>query len=152
MADKIVGTRQDTWAVQLWVNGSNFGIWDTLTGGEKDSDATSYKPGNMGDPYSLGGWPTLGNVVLSRNYRLVRDHDQALPLLLAAAGDGDVTVYQWPLDKSKKPYNKAIKRTGTLKRVTPPPVDSKSSDAAMVEVEIVLDGDITTAAATLTGV
>jgi hypothetical protein len=143
MPDTIQGVRQDMYSVTLTVDGIDYGVWDTKSGGEKDSDATSYRPGAMGAQYSLGGWPTLGNITLSRNARLVRDHELALPKLLAAVGTGECVCLQQPLDKQKKPHKSAVKHTGTLKRVTPPPHDSRSQDAAMVEVEIVLHDDIT---------
>lgn len=143
MADTILGTRKDTWAVSLTVDGVDYGIWDTLTGGEKGSNATSYTPGNMGAPYSLGGTIALGDVTLGRNYRLVRDHDQAMPKLLAAVNTGQCVIQQQPLEKNKKAHGRALKRTGLLMTVTPPEVDGNSADAAIVTVSIKLDGDVT---------
>jgi hypothetical protein len=142
----IQATRQDTWQITLSVEhpqnpGSmiNYGVWDKKSGGEVDSEEKVYHPGGMVPPISLGGRKTPGNVTLSRNYRLGRDHDN-VQQLFDAVGGSRVVVAQQPLDKQGNVYGRPIVYNGTLKRVTPPEHDSEGSDAAMIEVEITIDG------------
>lgn len=133
------GTRQDTFVVRLTINNVPWGVWDKRSGGEVDSDSTIYHPGNMREQQDLGGRILAGNVVLSRNYDLFDDHDKA-NLLLAAAGKAKCSVSQTPLDENQLEHGKSIIWNGRLKRVTLPDVDSESSSAAMVELEVVVKG------------
>lgn len=130
------GTRQDQYAVSLIVDSvGDTGIWDKWTGGEADSEETVYKPGNMGERESLGGFKTVGNVTLSRNFKLSRDIPLR-PKLLAARGERDCTAIKQTLDRAKRPVGAPLIVKGTFKRYTDPEVDSESTDASMVEVEI----------------
>lgn len=139
MTVRDAGTRQDQFVVRLTINGANFGIWDKKTGGELDSETTTYYPGNMGAQQDLGGRPTAGNITLSRLYDRQGDHD-IINTLLAAVGKGNVTVSQRPLDENNNEYGKSIIWNGRLKRVTPPDVDSESGTAAIYEIEISIKG------------
>lgn len=133
------GTRQDTFVVRLTINGATFGVWDKKTGGELDSDATTYWPGNMRDQQDLGGRATAGNITLQRLYDLFDDHDRA-NIYLAGAGKAQCSVSQTPLDQDGNEHGKSIIWNGRLKRVLIPDVDSESSSAAMIEVEITVKG------------
>lgn len=134
-------TRQDTWAISITVAGRPCGIWDKKGGGELDSEEYKYSPGAMADPVSLGGRKTIGNLTVSRNYRLARDHRDLVSFLFGQVGKGRVVASIQPLDHdgiAQSDY-KPIVYKGTLKRVTPPDVDSESSTAAMIELEITTD-------------
>lgn len=138
-------TRQDTWAVSVFVedqNGNllNCEIWDAKDGGEVDSEETKYPPGGMAPKVSLGGQQTTGNVTVSRLYRLVRDHQKLMSTFFAGAGKAKMKIVQHPLDLNGNPFGTAIVYNGILKRVTPPTVDSKSSDEARIELEMTPDG------------
>jgi hypothetical protein len=140
MADlRDAGTRQDTWALRLKVGTNDLGIWDKKSGGELDSDSTIYYPGGMRDQQDLGGRKTAGNITLSRLYD--RDHDHPnLPILLDGVGRAKCTVSATPMDEDGNESTKRIVWNGRLKRVTPPDIDSESSAAAMIEVEIQIKG------------
>ena len=139
MAVRDAGTRQDTFVVRLTVNGADFGVWDKKTGGELDSEATIYFPGGMRQQQDLGGRKNAGNVTLQRLYDRIDDHDR-ISILLNASGRGKVTVSQRPMDENANEYGKSIVWNGRLKRVSPPDVDSESSTAALIEVEVSVKG------------
>jgi hypothetical protein len=138
----IQGTRKDQYDVKLIVDGTNLGTFDTLTGGEVDSDELKYKPGGMAPSISLGGSTTIGQVVLGRNYRLQRDH-LAVHRLLARVGKAAAVVVKQPLDADGNAYGKPLNYRGVLKRVLPPEVDSMSTDPAILEIEITPEGNVT---------
>jgi len=139
MAVRDSGTRQDTWVVRLTVAGESFGVWDKKTGGAVDSDDQKYYPGAMAEQISLGGRKTTDNVTLQRLYD--RDDDHArINTLLRAAGKANCTVTQRPMDQEGNEYGRSITYRGKVKRVAVPDVDSESSSAALVEVEISING------------
>jgi len=134
-------SRQDQYAVSMTVDGTKFGVFDKLSGGEIDSEETKYKPGGMAPPVSLGGSVEVGNLTISRLYVLNRDHD-TIHWLISRVGKGQVVVSRQPLDVDGNAYGRPLVYTGTLKTVTPPEVDSESSDAALVECEITPAGTV----------
>lgn len=142
-------TRQDTFLVNVRVqditSGSttlrDCGTWDKKSGGEVDSEEMRYKPGGMEPAISLGGSKNVGNVIVSRLYRLQRDHQELVPMLLAGAGKAKMQVSQLPLDIEGNAFGRPIVHVGTLKRVTLPEHDSESSDAAMIELEMTVSGE-----------
>lgn len=139
MAVRNAGTRQDTFRVIVHLNGNSFGVWDKKSGGELDSDETRYSPGGMLPQISLGGRKQTGNVTLSRLYDRKDDHDR-INTLFNAVGKGKVTISQRPMDPDGNAYGRPIIYNGTLKRVTVPDVDSESSTAAMIEIEVTVSG------------
>lgn len=142
-------TRQDTWNVTVRLQDltnpnkpmNNLGTWDKKSGGELDSDESKYNPGGMAKSVSLGGKTTPGNITVSRLYVLERDHATLLPKAIAGAGRAQMEVHQQPLDIDGNTFGKPIVWKGTLKRVAFPEVDSESSDAAMIELEMTVAGD-----------
>jgi hypothetical protein len=119
----------------------NLGVFDTMKGGEVDSDEQKYRPGGMADPVSLGGAVTMGNVTVSRLYVLERDH-ATIHQLLSVVGKAGITVSKQPLDTNRVPYGRPLVYTGKIKTVTPPEHDSTSSDPAMLEIEFVPSGTV----------
>jgi len=141
-------TRQDTWKVNVTVEDvgnpnrpmMNLGTWDTKQGGEVDSEEFKFNPGGLGDAVSLGGRKNVGNVTVSRLYRLIRDHQDLSQRMINGVGKARAIVAQQPLDIDGNAFGRPIVYNGTLKRWTPPEHDSQSSDAAMVEMEITIEG------------
>lgn len=134
-------SRQDQYAVTLTVDNIDFGIWDKLDGGEVDSEELKYKPGGMGAHVSLGGSVEVGNLTLSRLCLLERDHAQ-IHFLIERVGKANVVVNRQPLDVDANAYGDALVYTGKLKAVSPPEVDSESSDAGLLEIEITPAGTV----------
>jgi hypothetical protein len=132
-------TRADTWRTTVTIDGENFGVWDKKSGGAIDSDETKYNPGGMAPQVSLGGKKNVENVTFSRLYRLQRDH-QRMQKLINKVGKGSVAVHQQPLDVDGNVFGKPLVYRGTLKRVTPPDVDSESNNGAMIELEVTIEG------------
>jgi hypothetical protein len=136
-------TRKDTFKVSVFVEGMTWTdrVWDKKTGGGVDSEETKYYPGGMVPPVSLGGRKSVENVVVSRLYRHERDH-LIVDDLLKKVGKADMSVQQLPMDINGNVLDgmKPIIWRGTLKRVTVPEVDSESNDAALIELEMTVDG------------
>ena len=128
-------SRQDQYAVGVTIAGVDLGVWDSLDGGEVDSEEAKYRPGGMAPQVSLGGYRTVNNVTVARLYRLDRDH-QIAHWLLDQVGASDVTVTKQPLATDGSAFGKPIVYQGKLKQVTLPTHDSESSDAAKVELEV----------------
>ena len=137
----MTGMRKDMFDVTVTVDGVKLGTWDVQTGGESDTDELTYKPGGMAPVVSLGGSITIGQVVISRLFDLQRDNPR-IHWLLGRVGKGQVVVNKQPLDGDGNVYGKALVYKGVLKRVTPPEVDSTSTDAATVEMEITPAGSV----------
>jgi hypothetical protein len=117
----------------------NAGVWDKLSGGAIDSDDSKYYPGGMVDPVSLGGRKTVDNVTLSRLFLLERDQG-ILQTLIVGAGKSRVVISKQAMDIEGNVFGKPLTYNGRLKRITPPEVDSEASAAAMVEMEVTVDG------------
>lgn len=118
---------------------TNTGIWDKRSGGELDSSETKYTPGNLGDPISLGGRIIPGNNTLQRLFRGARDQD-TLQKMFNAVGRSPVIVSEQPLDIDGNAYGRPIVWNGVLKKCTPPPRDSESQNAALIEIEVSTTG------------
>lgn len=116
----------------------NLGEWDKFEGGGVDSEETVYTA-SRGRRVSLGGTVSVENVTLSRNYELARDHAQ-VGWLLALVGRGEGTIAKAPTDQAFEVVATvgALGYIGTLKRCTPPEVDSESDDPAMIELEFTI--------------
>lgn len=142
-------TRSDTYRLNVQVehpvSGAmlNYGTWDKMTGGELSASSTSYRPGGMAPPVSLGGAKTTANVTVSRLYRLARDHDVAQQLY-DGVGRCKMIVTKQPLDIEGNTYGKPLVWSGTLDRVKTPDVDSESTAAGLIELEMVVEGYPTT--------
>lgn len=134
--------RKDQNDVTVIIDGRNLGTWDVLTGGELDTNELVYKPGGMAPQISLGGIVTVGQVVCNRIYQLNRDH-QTIHWLLSRVGKGKVVINKQPLDVDGNAYGTRLTYKGILKRVTPPEVDSNSTDAAIIELEMTPEGSVT---------
>ena len=134
-------SRLDQYDVKVTVDDVDLGTFDKLSGGEIDSEETTYKPGGMGARVSLGGSVNVGNVTVSRLYQLNRDH-LLVHWLITRAGKGEIVVAKQPLDVDGNVFGRPIVYSGRLKQVNPPEVDSESSDAALIELEMTPVGTV----------
>lgn len=133
--------RQDQYDIKVSIDGVDLGTFDKLSGGEVDSEETTYKPGAMGARVSLGGSVNVGAVTVSRLYDLTRDHG-IVHWLIARAGRASAVVSKQPLDVDGNVFGRPIVYSGKLKQVNPPEVDSESSDSALIELEITPAGTV----------
>jgi hypothetical protein len=132
-------SRLNQYDIRVSLDGVALGTFDKMSGGGYDSEETKYKPGGMAPEISLGGSRTVGNVTVSRLFRLERDL-ALVPTLKAAVGVGQVTVTRQSLDRNRNPYGSPDVYTGILKAFNPPEPDSESNDAALFEMEITPNG------------
>jgi hypothetical protein len=132
-------TREDTWLLTVNVDGRDLGVFDTLSGGELDSEESKYQPGGMAAEISLGGRKTIGNVTIGRYCDRTRDWP-LIKWLVARTGAARITIGQTPLDPMGARAGEPLTYTGTLKTVTPPDVDSTGTDAAQLTLEATIDG------------
>lgn len=128
-------SREDQYSVTVAVNGEDFGVWDTFSGGETDSEELKYKPGGMAPHVSLGGSTEVSNITVSRLYDLARDHQQAHKLH-SLVGRASVVITKQPLDVDGNAFGRPLVYQGKLKRYVGPDHDSESSDAGKCEIEI----------------
>lgn len=133
--------RNDQYANTVTIDGRPLGIFDTMGGGEADSEESLYNPGGMAPAVSLGGRQTVGAVTVGRLYRLDRDHD-LVRWLMSRRGKARATVSRQPLDVDGNPFGAPLVYTGTLKTVTPPDTDSEDSGPAIWTMTITTESDI----------
>jgi hypothetical protein len=138
----MTGTRADTRHVTVSIAGRHLGTFDYKEGGQVDSDTVSHKPGGMGEKVSLGGSRTVENVTLRRLYDLQRDHVIS-QLYINWVGKAQVVIVDQPLDPDGHPFGAPIQYRGTLKRFQFPTHDSNSSDPAVLEIEVEINGSPT---------
>lgn len=138
-------TRSDTYTLTVQVEHPvtgamiNYGVFDKMTGGDLSASATSYRPGGMAPPVALGGQRTTANVVVSRLYRLGRDHD-VINQLLAGVGTCAMIVSRQPMTIEGVAYGSPIVWNGVLDSVAVPDVDSESSTAGLLQLTMVVTG------------
>lgn len=132
--------RQDQWSNTVTIDGRPMGVWDSLDGGESDSEETKYKPGGMQPEVSLGGSRMIGNLTLAR--LLGRQDWDYMHRLMNRTGNAKCTVSRQPLDTDGNPFGRPLTYRGTLKTVTPGATDSTSSDAQTWEIVVSTEGSI----------
>lgn len=136
------GQRQDNFRVSLRVDGDEFGVFDSFSGGETDSDDPKHRAGGMGPEEALGGPPSVGNVTIARNYRKDRGDQTVVRRLRSKVGRGQAVIRKQSLDADAHPFGEPDVYRGILKRVSPPEHDSNSADPALLELEFSLDQEV----------
>jgi hypothetical protein len=134
-------TREDTWLVTCTIDGRDLGIFDTVSGGEVDSEEAKYRPGGMQPELSLGGSRTIGNLTIGRYLDTLRDWP-LIKWLSTRTGVGRGTIGVTPLTPYGERAGEPLVYNGTLKTVTRPDIDSTGSDAAILELEFTCDGSV----------
>jgi hypothetical protein len=134
-------TREDTWLITLSLDGRDMGVWDSKDGGEVDSEESKYKPGGMAAEISLGGSVSIGNLTIKRYCDRERDWP-VIKWLAGRSGKGRGTIGITPLDVDGVRAGDPLVYTGTLKQVKFPDIDSTGGDAAQLECEFTIDGQI----------
>lgn len=132
--------RQDQWSNTVTIDGKPMGVWDTLSGGESDSDSTTYRPGGMGPQVSLGGPRTIGALTLGR--LISRPDWEFMHNLMNRTGQARAVVSRQPLDEDGNPWGRPLTYTGTVKTCTPGDTDSNSSDAQVWEIVVTPEGSV----------
>lgn len=137
-----MSNRSDTYRVTVDVDGQPSGVWDKMSGGEADSEETKFKPGGLAPEVSLGGSSMVGNVTVSRLYDLNTVHNSLVRTLMAGVGKLPIVVTKQPINALGVAVGNPLVYRGMLKSCTPPDHDSESSDAALIEIEVSVEGNI----------
>jgi len=133
--------RQNQWNITVTVDGTKLGTFEAFSGGEVDSEETTYFLGAMGPRISLGGSQSVGNVTVGVLYDLAAIHSQ-YHWLAQRAGKASMEVAKQPLDTDGNAYGRPAVYRGRLKQVNGPEVDAQSSDAAVLELEMTVSGTV----------
>lgn len=119
--------------ITVSVDGKSLGVFDTKSGGETTAEPTKRRSGGMGVQKSYAALPDHGDVTVSRDYELSRDHE-LVRRLRKRVGRARVVISERPLDENGAPWGKPVVYTGRLTGISPSEVDSDSADAAMFEL------------------
>lgn len=137
----MAGIRQDQHIIGVTIDGRDLGIFDKLTGGDRDSNETKYRPGGGAPQVSLGGSTMTSNIVCTRLYDLDRDHP-LVPWLLSRIGKGVAVVSKQPTDGDYAAHGKPLVYRGILKHINFPDADSEANAAAVFDLEISTEDNI----------
>lgn len=121
--------------ITVTVDRFSLGVFDTKSGGETTADPTIRRSGGMAGRKSYAALPEHGDLTVSRDYELERDHE-LVRRLRARVGRAPVIVAEQPLDENGAPWGQPIVYTGRLTGVSPADYDSDSADAAMFELTV----------------
>jgi hypothetical protein len=119
----------------------DLGVFNALDGGEATSDDTKVRRGGTRTQRALGGPRSIGNITVTRDYDLARDHNN-IHWLYNATGGARVVAQHFFTDDNDLPYGRPVIYTGVLIRSTKPPHNIDSADVANLELEISCDGNV----------
>lgn len=134
--------RQDQWSNTVTIDGKPLGVWDTLAGGESDSETTTYRPGGMQPQVSLGGPRTIGDITLGRLLSKASADWDFLHTLMNRTGQASATVSRQPLDENGNPWGRPLVYRGKVRTCRPGDTDSNSSDAQVWEIVVTPEGSV----------
>jgi hypothetical protein len=133
----LTGSRVDTWITHVTVAGIYLGPWDQFSGGEVDSEEAKYRPAGFDSELSLGGRKTFGNVTVARYWDdWVNGFHK---MMMRWAGQQRGLIMRYPFTSTWVQLGAPLTYGGTLKRVSPPDVDSMGGDVALIEAEFTID-------------
>ena len=120
----------------------NLGRWDKRSGGDSDSASTTYARAGVGGRTALGGRQEVANVVVTR--LLDSEIQTAMQRLRAGAGKAKMQVTEQACDDEGVVDHSAPLETwnGILKKVHPADRDAETNAAEVIELEMVVDGEV----------
>ena len=132
------GVREDLYEVNVTFNGTDGKkvafVFDKMTGGGFAAKETKYRPANgVQVEQTIGGSVSASNITVSRLYQA--DIDAWVKWLLQQTGKATMQVAKQPLDSNGAPLGQPLLYNGILNSTTPPPTDSMSDSAAIIECE-----------------
>lgn len=132
--------REQNSRLTVIIDGVNLGVWDQKTGGDTDSNSTQYFKGGMGPRISLGGAQQVNNLVLNR----LEDTDIVpnVKWLRSRAGKGNGTMTEQRLDDDGAAWGDPDVYDCKLKRVKPSDRNANSNNAAILEIELEVNGPV----------
>jgi hypothetical protein len=126
-------SRKNNYRVYATIDGRDLGLFETWSGGDGDSEETTYTEGN-GSRIPLGGMQTRDGLTIGRRFDSARD----LPIkdwLDNTRGRKDGVFTKQYVDDEENPVGKPITRRVKIKKVTDPEADKNSSDVSTFEIE-----------------
>lgn len=137
MEDLLFGSEQQ-WLVSLTVDGEDYGVFDSFTGGDVVAPTVKHRPGGMGPEVTYNSLPAFSDVVVGRVYQTNRDH-ALINKLHAKAGRKAASVTLQPLDNDGHPWGVARVYQGRLISIKDGKTDSNSNAPRMFEVDIAVE-------------
>lgn len=116
--------------VVVTVDGRPIGTFDTRRGGEVTGVVVKRRSGGMGPIKQSAGLPDYGDVTVSREKELARDHE-LYRRLVTRVGKAEMVVNDYTLDENQQRYGKPTTYVGKLLSLTPPDHDSTSAETDM---------------------
>lgn len=135
--------RQDQWLNTLTIAGKNYGVWDTLAGGDIAFSENKYKKGGMKPEKTLGGTKTVNNVTLGRLLDIEDADDwDLLKGLMVLEENTPATISRQPLDADGNPFGKPLGYTGLVLQAMPGDTDANQEGPQVWSVVISTDGTV----------
>lgn len=135
--------RQDQWQNTVTIDGTSYGVWDTMAGGAVGATETKYSPGGMGPQVSLGGKSNVDNLTLGKLLEPnTTEWGRVKHLMATRTGKADVSVSRQPLDIDGNPFGEPLTYTGKLLTVTPGDTDSNSEAAQVWQITVSTHGSV----------
>jgi hypothetical protein len=137
--------REDLYNVYLEIKGTDGKVvrfqCDKMTGAAAKGKDLKYRPANgLESQLSLGGPKSVDNTTITRLYDTTVD--PWIHWLYSQCSRAAVAVTRQPLDENGHPFGQALNFTGKLMDVTPPPTDSESDKAALIEFACSLESNV----------
>jgi hypothetical protein len=133
-------SRQNQARITATLDGTALGVFEAREGGDTDSQETTYRLGGMGVRISLGGNVEVANVTIRRLFD-VQAQSQA-KFIIGRVGSGVLVVSEQPLNADGEAVGEPYVWTCTLKRCALPERDADADDAAQIELEGTVSGQI----------
>lgn len=130
--------RQDQWQNTVTIDGTPWGVWETLGGGDVEADENKYRLGGMGAQRSLGGPAHTNNLTLGRLLDKP-DWPGMKKLMATRVGKADCSVSRQPLDTDGNPFGEPLIYTGKLNAVQPGDTDANGSGAQVWTIVVSAD-------------
>lgn len=125
--------REDQFSISVTVVGVTFPFttsWQSMEGGDVQSNAVKTHPGGMYGEIALGGPSSRSDCTVKRLYS--EDLDAFVPTLESLVGNARMSVSWTPLNADTTAGGTTHVLTGYLKEVTIPVYDANASAAATI--------------------
>lgn len=128
---------QSQWLTTVFVNGEEWGPFDTFSGGDKSHTVTAHRPGGSCAERKYPSPARYGNVTVGRTYEHERDHGRAVSELKSLRSPR-VRVARTPLDEDCNVFdsNGTISYEGFLEDFNPGDSDSNSDDLMTLQMTV----------------
>lgn len=123
--------------VSVVIDGTPFGVWDTLSGGATTASVNKRRPGGTRREKASRGRSTTDDLTLSKE--LEREDVDRLRRLRSRVHRAPVVATEQLLDEDDVPVGQPTIFTGVLSSISTGDVDSDSDDFRMCEIGVVVE-------------